>query len=552
MKLGSLPAVSALQAQPLPDALQQLREIRNQLVHPTNGSIKSGYLRLSQRGTLNVGGWMTTGSHSQATQSLRALIHQAYEGRLSSPGKLVQIDKALDRYLQKTDQAIGSRTFVRMLDELEREMPADDLQAPRHMALPKELAASRLRPDAYEHFLSGPEVRAMRGNSPIDETAMAQFEKLAEHTPKVVMEHFKSLMFPSTSMLNPADAVHGPDTPRTFAMGDADGSMGRMVLHAMASGVAQLPDEALPALGAVLTAELRCDNDLRSFQTSESIANALDQIAQSLVLRPKVQADGQPACIFLGDILSDRFTNNQEAMGSMIYKLSGYDPDQPQNPPVASGVRFIAGNHDTCPLDRGKKNATPNASWGGHARRVLSEDAHRRLLIDCFRAADYSAGVLSTHNGVRRHPEGGYESGLTHWVKPAPHLPQSQVGQAQLQCMRLEAKSPSELARKMNHAFRQHLVNGRSMQELISTNFRPEDHEMTAQAMAFKKRPELRQVHGHNGSHNEDNPGVTNLNARDQNLQFAPTSRIIEYAPARAGAAHKQAIASVSTSQDLI
>ena len=44
------------------DSRKKLRDIRNKLVDPTTGLVRSGYLRLKPGNELHVGGWFTGGS----------------------------------------------------------------------------------------------------------------------------------------------------------------------------------------------------------------------------------------------------------------------------------------------------------------------------------------------------------------------------------------------------------------------------------------------------------------------------------------------------------
>ena len=48
------------------DSRDKLREIRNKLVDPTTGLVRSGYLRLKPGDELHVGGWFTGGSTTEA------------------------------------------------------------------------------------------------------------------------------------------------------------------------------------------------------------------------------------------------------------------------------------------------------------------------------------------------------------------------------------------------------------------------------------------------------------------------------------------------------
>ncbi|MEI7786888.1 MAG: hypothetical protein WCK08_21070, partial [Betaproteobacteria bacterium] len=109
--------------------------------------------------------------------------------------------------------------------------------------------------------------------------------------------------------------------------------------------------------------------------------------------------------------------------------------------------------------------------------------------------------------------------------------------------LKLEASTPAALARTMNDYFYE-AVRQQRFKDAISTDFRPADAMMTGTALGAGAFAGLRQLHGHDGSQNEDHAGVTNLNARDEAFNFAPGSRVISYPqPQSAAAAQASALA---------
>jgi hypothetical protein len=95
-------------------------------------------------------------------------------------------------------------------------------------------------------------------------------------------------------------------------------------------------------------------------------------------------------------------------------------------------------------------------------------------------------------------------------------------------CSSVTATSPEQLAEAMNTTFFDRIKAGGS-KNLISTDFRPEDFDMTPEALGFNHIAGFRQLHGHNENANEDYEGVTNLNARKKN-RYMPMATVIEYA----------------------
>lgn len=523
MKVGQFnPAAAKTQTQT--DAHTQLLDMKNKLV--AKGSIESGYLRLSKAGTMNVGGFLTKGSKGEAAQAIKDLVYQAYGDRLARCGKSEQLQQALDTYLSTTGNAFGSKSFVKLIDMLESNLMRP--QQAKTVAAPiKQLAdAGRL---AAVKFASSDK---MVSDSPVSAAAQASFRALESYLGAEVFEHFSQLMFPDVSTLNAVQAASA-QAPRAFVMGDADGSMGRMVLHAMASGVATLPSSRLEDLAMVLQHEY--EEDLDKFQASQEVSAAHVRLAADIQINS--QANGSfPVCIYLGDILSDRFTNNQEAMATLIYKLSGFDPADTTQARAETGVRFIAGNHDTAP------NTETNVQWGGKAAVKLTDEAYGNLLFNCFNAALYEGGVFSSHNGIAASEVPGYyQTGLTVEIsdeqfaqarQPDDRLISRLKGGTKVEdSLRLQASDPQHLADQMNQIFKER-VKGKNIDLTIATDFRPQDRYLTPQALGFDGIPGFRQLHGHEGTANEIEPGVTNLNARDSVAAYAPMSKVIDYAVA--------------------
>jgi hypothetical protein len=96
--------------------------------------------------------------------------------------------------------------------------------------------------------------------------------------------------------------------------------------------------------------------------------------------------------------------------------------------------------------------------------------------------------------------------------------------------LRIQADTPEQLAQRINDMFQKVLSKNGDFSDLVATNFRPQDKDMTLDGMWFSeaKQPNFRQIHGHDGDANEGQAGVTNLNPRAVG-EFAPASTVIEY-----------------------
>ena len=536
MKISSLPNANDLRGQASAVSRAQLQQLRGTLVNPQSGRVTSGYLRLSAAGSLNVGHWLTKGSKAEAITSIKTLVHSAYGERLKSTGQLHKVNHAIETYLQRSGQAMGSKSFVKLVDSLEAGLYPEDGQAAK-LAASTHATTGKLALSAGHFSVPTAEIQARAAKSPIGSAAIEQFKALSPHLERDTLEHFSQLMFPPLSQTNQVAATQAVtgQAPRTFVMGDADGSMGRMLLHVIASGTGRLPPEQMPLLAQVLDAEFHC-HDLLDFQANTTLAQAHADLAKALVVTPQTAHD-EPACLFMGDILSDRFTNNQQAMSDMIFKLKGYDLKDLQKPRVETGVHFIAGNHDTVVIPQ-QTGPRPKDSWGQGAAVRLETPQFRALLLQCFEAAVYAGGVLSTHQGVAAsEKQGYYQTGLnvkisagqmeTHKILNGSKLRDGTLVQESL---RIQADTPEQLAQRINEMFRKVLSKNGDFRDLVATDFRPPDKNMRLDAMWFSeaKHPEFRQIHGHDGDANEGEAGVTNLNPRQAD-QFAPASTVIEY-----------------------
>jgi hypothetical protein len=536
MKISSLPNANDLRGQASAVSRAQLQQLRGTLVNPQSGRVTSGYLRLSAAGSMNVGHWMTKGSKAYAIDSIKTLVYSAYGERLRNTGQFEKVDNAINTYLQRSGQAMGSKSFVKLVNSLEAGLYPEDGQA-SHLPAHTHATTGKLALSVDQFSVPTAEIKARAANSPIGTAALEQFQALSQHLERSTLAHFSQLMFPPRSQMNPVSATQAltEQPPRTFVMGDADGSMGRMLLHVIASGTGRLPEDKMPLLAKVLDAEFRCP-ELLDFQADKGLADAHAQLAKALIVTPQISHD-EPACLFMGDILSDRFTNNQQAMSDMIFKLKGYDLNDLSQAPAKTGVHFIAGNHDTVVIPQ-QTGSHPQVSWGHGAAVRLETPQFRNLLVKCFEAAVYAGGVLSTHQGVAAsEKEGYYQTGLNVRLSKTQTNEHLQLKGSKLkdgtlvqESLRIQANTPEQLAQRINKTFQKVLAKNENFMDLVATNFRPQDKDMTLGAMWFseKDHPDFRQIHGHDGEANEVQAGVTNLNPRAED-KFAPASTVIEY-----------------------
>ncbi len=532
------------------EARQVLRDMRAQLVGQ-DGTISSGYLSINTRkdGTVNL---ETRGRHEwgsfhsdkkDASNIVKSLIRDGYGKHLGN-GSETALLAELNTYLQTTDQRLGTHSFVKLIDRLEKNIAAAE-------AGPQ--TAAKVKADV--RFKANFNLRLKtEGCAP---QAKSQFKEIIDSVRPDTASLFKHILSPGVSKA-------GNVAARTQVVGDADGSMCRTVLSAINSGHMELKAPELKLLAEVMDAEAEAsraydrmkDDPLVAFQKNPDIAAKLDQIVANATFKP-----GHHKLVYIGDIVHDRFSNNKVAMDQLIRGLH------------AQGAVFITGNHDVydevnpdnnLQLDgdqvlqkytdeeiaagkklAGEKNyqytADDEASDrefafsrfgnfediklqnGFHGAKQLDKTASDQLLKDCFTNAhfDSQTNALYTHNGFEH-------SGVDNVYLTAFGF--------------LLADNAEELAEKMNacdfnatgmgleqiakdnpefsNKFAPQDNHGIGEDGFISkTGFRPDDSRMQTDQLgpAGKSRAgkQVTIIHGHNAKHGTDG-NVENLNARSR------------------------------------
>jgi len=532
------------------DARQVLRDMRAQLVGQ-DGTISSGYLSINTRkdGTVNL---ETRGRHEwgsfhsdkkDAANIVQNLIRYGY-GKHLGDGSETALQNELNTYLQTTGQRLGTHSFVKLIDRLEKNIAAAE-------AGPQ--TAAKVKADV--RFKANFNLRLKtEGCAP---QAKSQFKKIIDTVRPDTASLFKHILSPGVSK-------PGNVATRTQVVGDADGSMCRTVLSAINSGHMELKEPELKLLAEVMDAEAEAsraydqkeDETLLAFQKNPDIAAKLDHIVANATFK-----SGHHELVYIGDIVHDRFSNNKIAMDQLIRGLH------------AQGAVFITGNHDvydevnpdnTLQLDgdqvlqkytdeeiaagkklAGEKNYPYTADGeasdrefalerfgnfediklqnGFHGAKQLYKIASDQLLKDCFTNAyfDSQTNALYTHNGFEH-------SGVDDVYLTAFGF--------------LRADNAEELAEKMNacdfnatglgleqiakeipgfsNKFAPQDNHGIGEDGFINkTGFRPDDSRMQTDQLgpAGKSRAgkQVTIIHGHNAKHGTDG-NVENLNARSR------------------------------------
>ena len=483
-----------------------------------------------------------------ATNIVKNLIRDGYGKHLGEGSEKALLGE-LNTYLQTTGQRLGTHSFVKLIDRLEKNIAAAEAAGPQPEAKVK----------ADVRFKANFNLRLKtEGCAP---QAKAQFKEIIDLVRPETSSLFKHILSPGVSKV-------GSVATRTQVVGDADGSMCRTVLSAINSGHMELKEPELKLLAEVMDAEAEAsrNGDLKGFQQDHSIAVKLDQIADNATFK-----QGKHKLVFIGDILHDRFSNNKVAMEKLIRGLH------------AQGTVFITGNHDVYdevnPGDNlqkdgrevlqtyidqeiaiGKDEATKkNYQYtaddemndrdlalerfgnfediklqnGFYGAKQLDKAASDKLLKECFTNAyfDSQTNAFYTHNGFEH----------------------SGVGDVYLTAFGfLRANNAEELAEKMNtcdfnatgmgldqiknadpsfgNQFFPKDNHGIGEDGFISkTDFRPDDSRMQTDQLgpAGKSRDgkTVKIIHGHNANHCTQG-NVENLNARSPQ-GFSPVTKMI-------------------------
>lgn len=498
-----------------------LLDIRSQLVG-RDGTIQSGYLRIHNNKQVEgeTHDVLTTqGRYSgEQTDKMAAkrfvtdLISEAY-GETLTEEQASTLNTNLEAYFAASGSRFGTQSFVKLINALETRTGGESLgnvKANARLATP-DLGA--IPPSiAFQKSLPAAEC-----GSP----AAAQFAELKGHLSPDAQDFFKHLFNPlqpgSVSEAGPIGA-----TKSSYVLGDADGSICRTALAAMNCGMMQLDSEGLKTLAEVMEAEtnvIMSENGKREFQADAVIREKIDNLVTHATY-----SKGESQLVSIGDILHDRFSNNKQAMATLIEKLH----DQ--------GAVFITGNHDV--YDEVNPNGDlqedadsfdftgeedPAAARtdfedikeqnGFYGAKQLTKEASDDLVAKCFVNAhfDKTNAILYTHNGVVLSPNSVSGSGFE-------GLETYSTGLGEITPDKAGAVS---LAEKMNKTpYNRDASN--------FTNFRPKDGMMQTQLLGLIAKWEgrdVRFVHGHDANHGVTG-NVINVNAR--NGGFSPILMVIE------------------------
>jgi hypothetical protein len=517
------------------DARKLLVGIRSQLVGK-DGTIESGYLRIhNNKQVEGVTGdvLVTQGRFSgeqldkaAATRFVKDLVHKAYGETLSEDDHL-DLTKFVNLYLKKSGARFGTHSFVKLINALETRdggFATGKVKKDTRLVLPNLGKPIRI------------EIKKPLPVAECGAPAAAQFAQLNRMLSPEAKEFFQHLFKPlqpgSTEQVSGAGAV-GSIKP-TYVLGDADGSVCRTALAAMNCGMMKLDNAGLETLAKVLEAEtsvLYTEDGLKKFQQNKEISDQITSLVNNATF-----SQGESQLVSIGDIIHDRFSNNKEAMGTLIEKLH------------EQGAVFITGNHDVydevnpignLQIDdieylkdaRGltdEQIATmPEADLANHKAQMemefgrfkeqngfygakqLTKAASDDLVAKCFVNAyfDKENATLYTHNGVTLSPHSveGFETYSTGLGEITPAQP-----------------GVESLAEAMNRTIYDRNVGN-------FTNFRPQDGEMQSDLLGPISKWEgrnVRFVHGHEAKHGVTG-NVINVNARSTD-GFSPVLMVIE------------------------
>ena len=516
-----------------PDSARTLlKNMRAELVRE-DGSIVPGYLRIrrtnGQRHLEAQSRWRW-GDKSDARQWVQSLVDHAYTERLT-PAARTALNEALQAYFARSGNRLGTQSFVRLVDTLEGiASPTSDRRALTPTARLNlepvaRLALEGIVPAVPGQGLEGP---FGAGHAKLFGTAQAQLTALkteldataTDEKKKYTARLFQHLLAPPK--LNPPELVRSATAPVQHVVGDADGSLCRVLISAIASGHLSLSAAGMQQLASLMHDESASmfEADRIAYQSNPAIANRFDALLNEIQVHPS--ADGR-RLVFMGDLLHDRLSNNKPALGRLIERLSGSETQRADGAP---GVVFILGNHDVFEEVQGsllQNSEVPEyrdyrEQNGFFAAKDLSAEQSTQLSQQCFKRAWFDAdlGVFFSHNGViQGTAQSEYLTG---------------VGQFQ-------ADSPATLAARMNAAPLARLarvsfpyLRGEAVEQATFTNFRPDEQRISDNGLGTvtrdgQPRPVF-QVHGHNGAIGNTGRSI-HLNARDEQSRFVPICAVL-------------------------
>lgn len=469
------------------DALQLLHDTRASLLKNDGRKTETGYLQLNIKGigdtTLEAKGTFRKNKtqRKNASDFVKKLLEKAYGNVYTT-----QIEGNLISYLNKKGNKFGTLSFVKLMDRLDQaERIWSKKLYPERKGLLEKKGSLVVKIDLQTRkpLLEGPE---LTGN------VATQINYLKGKLSEPCKTFFSSLLRPNI----PNDTSHTPHDPPTFVLGDADGSLARMILKSIQSGHMELENAQLDKLSEIMEKELDASNypevfGLKKFQenvtTSDDLQNIIDNATYN---------DSPNRLIFVGDCIHDRFACNKNATKQFIINLS------------QRGAIFITGNHD-----RGDSTTTTTFSRESIKRQYgkfcntemtftdIGNDNLAYFEQTYLKNAYYDdeTNTFYSHHGIKgMNQENKY---MTAWGE-------------------IEADSPQDLANKMNLKT--------SFAPNMACGFRPNDFEMYTENLGKigHKEGDLDQesvlfVHGHNDRHcNSRN--VLNLNARSSTRSFSP------------------------------
>jgi hypothetical protein len=517
------------------DARALLKGMRAELVRD-DGSIRPSYLRIRRangRRHLEAQSRWRWGDKSDARELVRSLIDRAYGERLT-PAAKTALNEALQTYLARSGNRLGTQSFVKLVDTLEGiSGPAHDRYAltPRsrlRLEPVARLALEDIAPAAQGQGAQGP---FGAGQAKLFGAAQAQLTALKAELDTTATDQkktytaqlFRHLLTPPK--LSPPDLIRSVRAPVQHVVGDADGSLCRVLISAMATGHLSLTPSGIQQLASLMHDETASmfEADRVAYQSNAAVAQRFEALMTEIRVHPS--ADGR-RLVFMGDLLHDRLSNNKQALGQLIERLSGSETQRADGSP---GVVFILGNHDVFEEVQGAvlQNSDEPAyrdyreQNGFFAARDLTAAQSTHLSQQCFTRAWFDAdlGVFYSHNGVIRGPNlGEYLTG---------------VGQFQ-------ADSPTTLASRMNEAPLARLAQvsfqypkGEVVDQATFTSFRPDEQMISENGLGSvtrdgQPRPVF-QVHGHNGEAGNTGRSI-HLNARDENSRFMPICAVLNAA----------------------
>lgn len=281
-----------------------------------------------------------------------------------------------------------------------------------------------------------------------------------------------------------------------YVLGDADGSIFRVIMLAIHSGHLQLRSSLINKNSVIVEEAIDILAEL-AFQETAHINQGLafcEQFQSSLRNQQKIQrlcellvpVKSDKTLVIIGDLINDRFSSDKVKMALLLVIL------------FLLGVVIIAGNHDVHNPDALKKEIEENKQFGSHALDTWTPEKWLVFQQKVLKFAHYDkkTGTLYNHTGVEKLPDD----------QDGRHVLMTAIGTYAFHGV----FDPEQFVNIVNKKF--HNMTWDNVVFKSFTDYRPTKEAVSAALKDMS--PVKRLVQGHNGAEDLSGPDVFIFNPR--------------------------------------